>query len=198
MFVMDYHIDKGWHNGRIVPYGPISLYPASAVFHYAQEMFEGMKAYRSADGRALLFRPEMNEKRAAISCERICIPLLPDGLFTEAVKALVDVDRDWIPAKEGTSLYVRPFIIATEQFLGVRSSREYLFIIILSPVGHYYKEGLAPTKIYVEDRYVRAVPGGTGAVKVGGNYAACLRSEHEAHEKGYSQVLWLTVRRENT
>ncbi|HAF60060.1 MAG TPA: branched chain amino acid aminotransferase [Clostridiales bacterium UBA9856] len=191
MFVMDYHIDKGWHNGRIVPYGPISLYPASAVFHYAQEMFEGMKAYRSADGRALLFRPEMNEKRAAISCERICIPPLPDGLFTEAVKALVDVDRDWIPAKEGTSLYVRPFIIATEQFLGVRSSREYLFIIILSPVGPYYKEGLAPTKIYVEDRSVRAVPGGTGAVKVGGNYAACLRSEHEAHEKGYSQVLWL-------
>ena len=191
MFVMDYHIDKGWHNGRIVPYGPISLYPASAVFHYAQEMFEGMTAYRSADGRALLFRPEMNEKRAAISCERICIPLLPDGLFTEAVKALVDVDRDWIPAKEGTSLYVRPFIIATEQFLGVRSSREYLFIIILSPVGPYYKEGLAPTKIYVEDRSVRAVPGGTGAVKVGGNYAACLRSEHEAHEKGYSQVLWL-------
>lgn len=191
MFLMDYHTDRGWHNGRIVPYGPISLYPASAVFHYAQEMFEGMKAYLAPDGRALLFRPDMNEKRAAVSCRRICIPPLPEGVLTEAVKAVVDVDRDWIPNKEGTSLYIRPFIIATEQFIGVRSSREYLFIIILSPVGPYYKEGLAPTKIYVEDRYVRSVPGGTGAAKVGGNYAAGLLSEYEAHEKGYSQVLWL-------
>jgi branched-chain amino acid aminotransferase len=188
---MDYHKDKGWHSGRIVPYGPLSLYPASSVFHYAQEMFEGMKAYRAADGRTLLFRPDMNEKRAVTSCERICIPPLPEGTLTEAVKALVDIDKDWIPAKEGTSLYIRPFIIATEQFIGVRSADEYLFVIILSPVGPYYKEGLAPTKIYVEDHYVRSVPGGTGAAKIGGNYAVGLRSEHEAYGKGYSQVLWL-------
>ncbi len=191
MFLMDYEENNGWHNGRIVPYGPLCLDPASSVFHYAQEMFEGLKAYRSPDGKTLLFRPDMNDRRAVASCERVCIPPLPEGLMTEAVKALVEVDRDWTPEKEGTSLYIRPFIIATEPFIGVRASHQYLFVIILSPVGPYYKGGLAPTKIYVEDHYVRSVPGGTGAVKVGGNYAVGLLTEHEAHEMGYSQVLWL-------
>ncbi len=191
MFLMDYEEGKGWHNGRVVPYGPLCLDPAASVFHYGQEIFEGMKAYRSPDGKTLLFRPDMNDKRAISSCERICIPALEEGLLEEAVKALVSVDKDWIPTMEGTSLYIRPYIIATEPFLGVRSSHEYLFIVILSPVGPYYKGGLAPTRIYVEDEYVRSVPGGTGYVKAGGNYAVGLRSEFEAHEKGFSQVLWL-------
>lgn len=191
MFVMNYSKEQGWHDGRIIPYGPISLDPAASVFHYAQEMFEGLKGYKSQDGRILLFRPDMNEKRALSTCDRICIPPLPAGLMVEAVKALVDVERDWIPEKEGTSLYIRPFIIATEPFLGVRDSNEYQFIIILSPVGPYYKGGLTPTKIHVEDKYVRSVPGGTGYVKIGGNYAVGLKSEQNAHQNGYAQVLWL-------
>lgn len=191
MFLMDYSAEKGWHDGRIVPYAPISLDPAASVFHYAQEMFEGLKAYKAADGRVLLFRPEMNEKRANLTAERLCIPPLPEGLMVEAVKALVHEEKDWIPQKAGTSLYIRPFIIATEAFLGVREAREYLFAIILSPVGPYYKEGLFPTKIFVEDEYVRAVPGGTGYVKFGGNYAAGLKSQEKAHQNGYAQVLWL-------
>ncbi|MGI6727387.1 MAG: branched-chain amino acid aminotransferase [Anaerovoracaceae bacterium] len=191
MFIMDYTEGKGWHNGRIQPYAPISLDPAAAVFHYAQEMFEGLKAYKSKDGKILLFRPEMNEKRAKFTAERMCMPPLPDGLMVEAVKALVSVEKDWIPEKEGTSLYIRPFVIATEPFLGVREAKNYLFIIILSPVGPYYKEGLFPTKIYVEDEYVRATPGGTGNVKVGGNYASSLKSQEKAQKNGFSQVLWL-------
>lgn len=191
MFLMNYQKDKGWHNGRIVPYGPLCLDPAASVFHYAQEIFEGMKAYKAADGRVLLFRPDMNDKRAETSCKRLCIPPLEEGILTEAVKTLVDVDKDWIPGGENTSLYIRPFFIATEAFLGVRASHEYLFIVILSPVGPYYREGLAPTRIYVEDKYVRSVPGSTGAIKMGGNYATGLKSEFEAFEKNYSQVLWL-------
>lgn len=191
MFMMDYNGKEGWHDGRIVPYASIPLDPAASVFHYAQEMFEGLKGYKAMDGRILLFRPDMNEKRAHVTCDRICIPALPEGLMVEAVKALVAVDQDWIPEKEGTSLYIRPFIIATEAFLGVRDSYNYLFIIILSPVGPYYKEGLAPTKIFVEDEYVRSVPGGTGYVKIGGNYAVGLKSEQNALHNGYSQVLWL-------
>lgn len=191
MFIMDYSKEKGWHDGRIVPYGPIPLDPAAAVFHYAQEFFEGLKAYKTKDGRVLLFRPEMNEKRANLTAERLCIPSMPSGLMVEAIKALVSVEKDWIPEKEGTSLYIRPFVIATEPFLGVREAHRYMFIIILSPVGPYYKEGLFPTKIFVENEYVRAVPGGTGNVKIGGNYAAALKSQEKAQEKGYSQVLWL-------
>lgn len=191
MFLMNYNKDKGWHNGRIVPYGPLCLDPAASVFHYAQEIFEGMKAYKAEDGRVLLFRPDMNDKRAITSCERICIPALEEGTLMEAVKALVKLDKDWIPEGEGTSLYVRPFIIATEAFLGVRASHEYLFIVILSPVGPYYKGGLAPTRIFVESNYVRSVPGSTGSVKMGGNYAVGLKSEFEACEKDFSQVLWL-------
>ncbi|MBR0597622.1 branched-chain amino acid aminotransferase [Sinanaerobacter chloroacetimidivorans] len=191
MFVMNYTEGKGWHDGRIVPYGPVTLEPAAAVFHYAQEMFEGLKAYKSKEGDILLFRPDKNAERTNRTNERMCIPLIDEELYVEAIKALVHVDSDWIPQKEGTSLYIRPFIIASEPFLGVRASREYLFMIILSPVGPYYKGGLAPTKIFVEDEYVRATPGGTGFAKIGGNYAAGLKSQEKAHDKGYSQVLWL-------
>ncbi|MDF2655090.1 MAG: branched-chain amino acid aminotransferase [Bacillota bacterium] len=191
MFVMNYTEGKGWHDGRIVPYAPITLEPAAAVLHYAQEMFEGLKAYKTKEGKILLFRPDMNAKRTTSTNDRICIPALDEELFVEAIKAVVRVDADWVPEKEGTSLYIRPFIIATEPFLGVRSAKEYLFMVILSPVGPYYKGGLAPTKIFVEDEYVRAAHGGTGYSKIGGNYVAGLKSQEKAHDRGYSQVLWL-------
>ncbi len=191
MFIMEYTPEKGWHNGRIQPYAPLQIDPAAAVFHYAQEMFEGLKAYKSKDGRILLFRPDMNAKRTANTNERMCIPHIDEELFVEAIKAVVDVDKDWIPEKKGTSLYIRPFIIADEPFLGVRPAEHYLFMIILSPVGPYYEGGLAPTKIYVENEFVRATPGGTGFAKIGGNYAAGLKSQEKAHESGYEQVLWL-------
>ncbi|HWQ77203.1 MAG TPA: branched-chain amino acid aminotransferase [Anaerovoracaceae bacterium] len=191
MFVMDYSEDKGWHDGRIVPYAPITLEPAAAVFHYAQEMFEGLKAYKTKEGKILLFRPDMNAKRTTKTNDRICIPALDEEIFVEAIEAVVRVDADWVPAKEGTSLYIRPFIIASEPFLGVRPAKEYMFIVILSPVGPYYKSGLAPTRIFVEDEYVRAALGGTGYSKIGGNYCASLKSQEKAHDLGYSQVLWL-------
>jgi branched-chain amino acid aminotransferase len=194
MFIMDYDDKNGWHNGSIIPYGPIALDPAAAVLHYAQELFEGLKAYRARDGRVLLFRPDKNAERAARSCDRICIPRLDDGLFVEAVKALVDVERDWIPQKDGTSLYIRPFIFADEPFLGVHPAHHYKFVIICSPVGPYYDTpggSLAATSIFVEQEYVRAVPGGTGFAKVGGNYAAALKAQEKAAERGCEQVLWL-------
>lgn len=191
MFIMDYTDEKGWHDGRIVPYGPISLDPAAVVFHYGQEMFEGLKAYETAEGRVQLFRPDMNAKRTNNTNDRLCIPPIDEELFVEAVKAIVKVDKDWIPKGEGTALYIRPFIIATEPFLGVRRATEYKFMIILSPVGPYFVNGLAPTKMYVEDEYVRAVKGGTGEAKCGGNYAASLKAQEIAHEKGYEQILWL-------
>lgn len=191
MFMMEYTPEKGWHNGRIQPYAPLQIDPAAAVFHYAQEMFEGLKAYKSNDGRVLLFRPDMNAKRTTSTNERMCIPHIDEELFVEAIKAVVDVDKEWIPKKKDTSLYIRPFIIANEPFLGVRPAEHYLFMIILSPVGPYYEGGLAPTKIYVENEFVRATPGGTGFAKIGGNYAAGLKSQEKAHESGYEQVLWL-------
>ena len=191
MFIMNYTEGKGWHDGRIVPYAPLSLDPAAAVFHYAQEMFEGLKAYKTKEGKILLFRPDMNAKRTTKTNDRICIPALDEELFVEAIKAVVGIDADWVPEKEGTSLYIRPFIIASEPFLGVRASNEYLFIVILSPVGAYYKGGMTPTRIFVEDEYVRAALGGTGYSKIGGNYVAAMKSQEKAHEKGYSQVLWL-------
>lgn len=191
MFVMEYSEDKGWYDGKVIPYGPLSLDPASTVFHYGQEMFEGLKAYKTEEGKILLFRPDKNAERMNTTNARICLPYINPELVIEAVKAIVNVDQDWIPTLDGTSLYIRPFIIATEAFLGVRPSKEYKFIIILSPVGAYYKGGLMPTKIFVEDEYVRAVVGGTGAAKVGGNYAASLPAQQKAAAKGYSQVLWL-------
>lgn len=191
MFIMDYDTEKGWHDARIVPYGDISLSPACMVFHYGQEMFEGMKAYRAQDGRVLLFRPNKNIERMNNTNERLCIPQVNNADVLQAIEELVMVDQDWIPTEPGTSLYIRPFIIATDPFLGVHPSHTYKFMIILSPSGSYYAGGLAPVKICVEDEYVRAVKGGTGFAKVGGNYAASLKGQEKAEEKGYAQVLWL-------
>jgi len=191
MFEMDYEEGKGWIDPRIVPYHKLELDPSCMVFHYGQEMFEGLKAYKADDGRILLFRPDMNIKRANRSNRRICIPEIPEDLFMEALKAIVKVDQDWIPTKPGTSLYIRPFVIATDPFLGVRPSHTYKFMIILSPVGAYYASGLDPVKIWIEDEYVRAVKGGIGEAKTGGNYVASLASQVKAHDEGYAQVLWL-------
>lgn len=191
MFVMDYDEEHGWHDGKVIPYSPITLDPAAMVFHYGQEMFEGLKAYKTEDGRVLLFRPYMNARRANRTNDRLCIPEIDEDLFVNAIKAVVSVDRDWIPDGEGNSLYVRPFIIGTEAYLGVRASKTYKFVVILSPVGPYFKNGLQPTKMYVEDVYVRAVKGGTGEAKCGGNYGGALKAQTIAKEKGYEQILWL-------
>lgn len=191
MFMMNYKEGKGWFDPRIVPYQPISLEPSCMVFHYGQEMFEGLKAYKSQDGRTLLFRPDKNIERANRTNKRICMPQIPEEDFLQALKEVVKTDEAWIPSKPGTSLYIRPFIIATDEFLGVRPSSTYLFMIILCPVGAYYPEGLNPVKIWIEDEYVRAVRGGIGEAKTGGNYAASLAAQMKAHEDGYSQVLWL-------
>lgn len=191
MFIMNYTEGKGWHDPRIVPYQNIALAPAAMVFHYGQEMFEGLKAYRSEDGKTYLFRPDMNAKRANSSNARLCIPQIPEEDFVNAVETLVSVDKDWVPSTPGTSLYIRPFIIATDEFLGVAPSKTYLFMIILSPSGAYYESGLAPVGIWIEDEYVRAVRGGIGFAKTGGNYAASLIAQVKAHNDGFSQVLWL-------
>ncbi|MBE6031850.1 MAG: branched-chain amino acid aminotransferase [Clostridiales bacterium] len=191
MFIADYEEGKGWHDLRIVPYQPLTLDPSVQVFHYAQEVFEGLKAYKSEDNRTLLFRPDQNAARMKASCARVCLPEVPEDMFVEAVSALVKLEEDWIPKEKGTSLYIRPFVIATDSFLGIRIPKKASFIIILSPVGNYYPEGLNPVKIWVEDEYVRAVRGGTGAAKVGGNYAASLLATKIAHEAGFTQVLWL-------
>ena len=191
MFVMNYTEGQGWHDARIVPFQDLTLSPACMVFHYGQEMFEGLKAYRGADGKARLFRPIMNARRTNASNARLCIPELPEEDFVQAVSAVVKVDEAWIPSEPGTSLYIRPFIIATDAFLGVAPSKTYLFIIILSPSGAYYASGLKPVGIWIEDDYVRAVRGGIGFAKTGGNYAASLAAQVKAHDDGYSQVLWL-------
>ena len=191
MFVMDYTRGKGWHDPRIVPFQDITLSPAAMVFHYGQEMFEGLKAYKGADGKNYLFRPDMNAKRTNNTNDRLCIPRVPEEDYVQAVKAIVSVDQDWIPTEPGTSLYIRPFIIATEPFLGVDVSETFQFYIILSPSGAYYESGLEPVGIWIEDDYVRAVRGGMGFAKTGGNYAASLAGQVKAHNDGYSQVLWL-------
>lgn len=191
MFVMDYDEGQGWHDARIIPFQNLSLSPAATVFHYGQEMFEGMKGYKTADGKVLLFRPDKNIERANKSNERLCIPQIPADDFLQALKAVVKMDQDWIPTAEGTSLYIRPFIIATEPHLGVKPSASYLFLIILSPSGAYYANGFKPVKIWVEENYVRAVRGGIGEAKTGGNYVASLKAQVEAHAGGYAQVLWL-------
>lgn len=191
MFMMNYEEGKGWFDPRVVPYQKISLEPSAMVFHYGQEMFEGLKAYKTEDGKTLLFRPDKNIERANRTNRRICIPEIKEEDFLQALEAVVKTDEAWIPTKPGTSLYIRPFIIATDEFLGVRPSSTYLFIIILSPVGAYYKEGLNPVKIWIEDEYVRAVRGGIGEAKTGGNYVASLKAQVKAHDDGYSQVLWL-------
>jgi len=191
MFIMDYTEGIGWHDPRIVPYQPISLDPAAMVFHYAQESFEGLKAYRTSDGSVQLFRPDKNAERMQSTHRRMCIPEVPVEDFVQAVKTLVSVEKEWVPSEPETSLYIRPFVIATEPHLGVKPSSTYMFMVITSPVGAYYEEGMNPVKIFVEDEYVRAAPGGTGFIKCGGNYAASLISQVKAHDLGYSQVLWL-------
>ena len=191
MFVMDYDEENGWHDPRVIPYQPLVLEPSCMVFHYGQEMFEGLKAYKADDGRILLFRPDKNIERARRRNRRLCIPEIPEDIFLEALKTVVKVDADWIPTRPGTALYIRPFVIATDPFLGVRPSHTYKFIIILSPVGAYYESGLDPVKIWIEDEYVRAVKGGIGEAKTGGNYVASLASQVKAHDEGYAQVLWL-------
>ena len=191
MFIMNYTNGKGWHDPRIVPFQDITLSPAAMVYHYGQEMFEGLKAYKGVNGETLLFRPDMNGKRTNDTNDRLCIPQIPVEDFVQAVKAVVKVDEDWIHTEPGTSLYIRPFIIATEPFLGVDVSDTFLFMIILSPSGAYYESGLAPVGIWIEDDYVRAVRGGMGYAKTGGNYAASLAAQVKAHDGGYSQVLWL-------
>lgn len=191
MFLMDYHTGQGWHDPRIVPYGPFTLDPSTMVFHYAQEVFEGMKAYRTPDGSIQLFRPADNIRRMNDSCERMCIPKIPEDLVLEALKTFVRLEQDWVPDQFGTSLYIRPFIIATDASLGVHASHSYIFCIIACPVGSYYAEGINPVRIYVENDDVRAVKGGTGYTKCGGNYAASIRAAERAEEAGFSQVLWL-------
>ena len=191
MFLMDYDAGQGWHDGRIVPYAPLALDPSAMVFHYAQEVFEGMKAYRTPDGGVQLFRPMENVKRINSSCERLCIPQLPEEAAFEAIRQLVKLEADWVPDAPGTSLYIRPFIIATDASLGVHASHSYLFCVICCPVGAYYKEGINPVRIYVENDDVRAVHGGTGHTKCGGNYAASIRASERAEQRGYAQVLWL-------
>ncbi len=191
MFVMDWDKEEGWHDARIEPYGPVSINPSCVTLHYAQETFEGLKAYRTTDDRILLFRPEMNAKRMITSNERLCMPGFPEDMFIEAIEELVKVERDWIPSEPGTSLYIRPFMFATEAALGVHMAISYKFMVICCPVGAYYPEGINPVKILVEDELVRAVKGGTGNTKCGGNYAASILGQVRAEEKGCTQVLWL-------
>lgn len=191
MFIMDYETGKGWHDARIVPYGDLTLSPAALCLHYGQTVFEGLKAYRRADGGIQLFRPEENFKRLNSSNDRLVIPELPVEMAMEGLMELLKVEKDWVPSADGASLYIRPYIIAIDPFLGVRPGDHYLFMIILSPSGAYYASGLDPVKIYVEPKYVRAVRGGMGYTKTGGNYAASLIGQDEAHKEGYSQVLWL-------
>ncbi|MFC5590651.1 branched-chain amino acid aminotransferase [Sporosarcina soli] len=191
MFVADYFEGEGWVDHRIVPYEPLQIDPAATIFHYGQTVFEGLKAYIGKDGKVLLFRPEENMLRMNKSSERLCMPQIDEENALEALKQLITVDKEWIPTTEGTSLYIRPFMVATEPYLGVSPAKKYKFIIILSPVGSYYKEGIHPVKILVENEYVRAVAGGTGTAKTAGNYAAGLRAQEIADRKGYSQVLWL-------
>ena len=191
MFMMDYDAGQGWHDARIVPFAPLTLTPAAAVFHYGAEVFEGLKAYRTAAGNVQLFRPIDNMRRMNDSAERIGLPQFDEQDGMQALLALVDLDRDWVPAADGTSLYLRPFLIATDPSLGIHTIEHALFCIIASPSGSYYKEGINPVRIMIETADVRAVRGGTGYAKCGGNYAAANRAGARAEQLGYSQVLWL-------
>ena len=191
MFIADYSKEEGWHDARIVPYGNISISPASTTLHYGTEIFEGLKAYRTPDGGVQLFRPLENARRMNRSADRLCLPEFPEEDFIEALKTLIELDKDWVPSEPNTSLYIRPFLFGNDETLGVHAVNHATFMIILSPVGSYYKEGLNPVKIMIEDQDVRAVRGGTGEAKCGGNYAASNRAGDRAEKKGYSQVLWL-------
>lgn len=191
MLLVEWKAGTGWCDARIEPYGPFMLDPACMVFHYAQEIFEGLKAYKWADGRVALFRPEMNARRFNQSATRMCMPEIPEELFLKGIEQLVALEKEWIPTAAGTSLYIRPTLIAVEPILGIKPSDHYYFYVILSPVGAYYAAGFNPVNILVEDHYVRAVAGGTGEAKTGGNYASSLMAALEAKKKGFDQVLWL-------
>ena len=191
MFVADFQEEKGWYDPRIEPYGPLEMDPAAAVLHYAQAVFEGLKAFRGVDGKVRLFRPQKNIERLNNSARRMCIPPLDPDLALQSIVTLVGVEQEWVPPTIGTSLYIRPTIVANEPFLGVRPAKSYVYFVILSPVGAYYPEGMAPVKIRVEEKYVRAVEGGLGSAKTGANYAASLMAAEEAKHAGYTQVLFL-------
>ena len=191
MFRMEYNPTEGWHNARIVPFENISLHPASTVLHYGAEIFEGLKAYRRADGKVQMFRPIENIRRLNNSAERLCLPQIPEDMAMQVLTEFVRVEQDWTPYKKGTSLYLRPFLFGDDKTLGVHTIKEAQFIIIASPVGSYYKEGINPVRIMIESEDVRAVRGGTGYAKCGGNYAASTRAGKKAEAEGYSQVLWL-------
>lgn len=191
MFIMDYSREEGWHDARIVPFENISLHPASTVLHYGSEIFEGLKAYRRADGKVQMFRPIENIRRMNTSAERLCLPTIPEDLAMEVLTTFVKMEQDWTPSDPGTSLYLRPFMFGNDETLGVHAVHNATYMIIASPVGSYYKEGINPVKIMIEDEDVRAVRGGTGYAKCGGNYAASNRAGERAEQKGYSQVLWL-------
>ncbi len=191
MFNMDYNPKKGWHNPRIEPYAPITMEPSSMVLHYGQAIFEGLKAYRTESGAVQLFRPADNLSRLNKSGHMLCMPELDKTFILKALKELVTIEKDWVPSAPGTSLYIRPAIIATDPYIGLRSSHTYRFFIILSPVGAYYPEGFDPVKIWVTTEYVRAVRGGVGQAKTAGNYAASLYATELANKDGYTQVLWL-------
>jgi branched-chain amino acid aminotransferase len=190
MVTIEWSEGKGWHDAVIGPRGPIPLDPAASVLHYAQEIFEGLKAYKQADGSIALFRPEANAARFNQSAQRLAMPTIPEDLFVEAIEQIVLADRDWIPGQDGASLYLRPFMIATEAFLGVRPAKQYKFIVIASPAGNYFKSGAPAVSIWVS-QYTRAAPGGTGAAKCGGNYAASLVPQAEAMALGHDQVVFL-------
>jgi len=192
MVSIDYTEENGWHNARVLPYGPIQLDPSAIVLHYAQEVFEGLKAYRWADGSIVSFRPEANATRLNTSARRLAIPELPEEVFLESLRQLIAVDESWVPAAGGEeSLYLRPFIFATEPGLGVRPSKEYRYMVIASPAGAYFPRGIRPVSVWLTTEYVRACPGGTGAAKFGGNYAASLLAQAQAAEQGCDQVVWL-------
>ncbi len=193
MFLAHYSSKMGWHKAEITPRQNLSLDPASSVLHYGQALFEGMKAFRKTDGSITLFRPEYNWSRMVDGADRLCLQAPPRELFMEGIKSLVKLDQDWVPDQDGSSLYIRPTLIGTEGFLGVRPSNEYLFFVILSPVGAYYSGGLAPLKIWVETDFLRAAPGGLGHTKAAANYAGSLKAAQLAKQNGYSQVLWLDV-----
>ncbi|MBQ7381290.1 MAG: branched-chain amino acid aminotransferase [Clostridia bacterium] len=191
MFMMDYSREEGWHDARIVPFGPLQLHPACTALHYGSEIFEGLKAYRRADGKVQLFRPIENIRRMNNSAERLCLPQIPEDMALEVLTTFVKTEQDWTPSAKGTSLYLRPFMFGNDETLGVHAVHHATFVIIASPVGSYYKEGINPVKIMIESEDVRAVRGGTGYAKCGGNYAASNRAGERAEQKGYSQVLWL-------
>ena len=191
MFVMDWSSDEGWHDARIEPFGPLTLHPTATVFHYGAEIFEGLKAYRRPDGEVQLFRPWENIRRLNNSAERLSLPQVDEEFTLDALKKFVALEKDWVPSAPGTSLYLRPFLFGNDETLGVHTIHHAKYVVIASPVGAYYAEGLNPVKIMIETQDVRAVRGGTGYTKCGGNYAASMRAGDRAAAEGFSQVLWL-------